>query len=133
VQVGWERQAWQEQLSIIQTLLADMSSSVFLLLVTQQQHKWTLLLIGAHLGLKPDKDLTHPVIQHFSSSHHSLLILDNLETLWEPTESRGNIEEFLSLLTGIDHLALVVGVNVCVLLQLAYTEPDYHARSRKAC
>ncbi|KAJ7849770.1 hypothetical protein B0H13DRAFT_2402140 [Mycena leptocephala] len=65
-------------------------------------------LIGAHLGLKPGKDLTCPVIQYFSSSPHSLLILDNLETVWEPTESRGNIEEFLSLLTGVDHLALVI-------------------------
>jgi hypothetical protein len=65
-------------------------------------------LIGTHLGLKPGKDLTHPVIQHFSSSPHSLLILDNLETLWEPTQSQANIEEFLSLLTGVEHLALVV-------------------------
>ncbi|KAJ7893770.1 hypothetical protein B0H13DRAFT_1625114, partial [Mycena leptocephala] len=65
-------------------------------------------LIGTHLGLKPGKDLTHPVIQHFSSSPHSLLILDNLETLWEPTDSRANIEEFLSLLTGVEHLACVI-------------------------
>ncbi|KAJ7840236.1 hypothetical protein B0H13DRAFT_1510447, partial [Mycena leptocephala] len=65
-------------------------------------------LIGTHLGLKPGKDLTRPVIQHFSSSPHSLLILDNLETLWEPTESQANIEEFLSLLTGVEHLALVI-------------------------
>ncbi|KAJ7914454.1 hypothetical protein B0H13DRAFT_1872983 [Mycena leptocephala] len=65
-------------------------------------------LIGTHLGLKPGKDLTHPVIQHFSSGPQSLLILDNLETLWESTESRGNIEEFLSLLTSVDHLALMI-------------------------
>ncbi|KAJ7869254.1 P-loop containing nucleoside triphosphate hydrolase protein, partial [Mycena leptocephala] len=65
-------------------------------------------LIGAHVGLKPGKDLTHPVIQYFSSSSNCLLILDNLETLWEPAESRCNIEEFLSLLTGVDHLALVI-------------------------
>ncbi|KAJ7838345.1 hypothetical protein B0H13DRAFT_2419672 [Mycena leptocephala] len=65
-------------------------------------------LIGTHLGLKPGKDLTRPVIQHFSSSPQSLLILDNLETLWEPTESQANIEEFLSLLTGVEHLALVI-------------------------
>ncbi|KAJ7907790.1 hypothetical protein B0H13DRAFT_2499898 [Mycena leptocephala] len=64
-------------------------------------------LIGAHVGLKPGKDLTHPVIQYFSSSSDSLLILDNLETLWEPAESRGKMEEFLSLLTGVDHLALL--------------------------
>ncbi|KAJ7919793.1 P-loop containing nucleoside triphosphate hydrolase protein [Mycena leptocephala] len=65
-------------------------------------------LIGAHVGLKPGKDLTHPVIQYFSSSSDSLLILDNLETLWEPAESRGKIEEFLSLLTGVAHLALLI-------------------------
>jgi hypothetical protein len=44
VEVEWERQAWQEQSFIIQKLLADMSSSVILLLVTQQQLKWSLLL-----------------------------------------------------------------------------------------
>ncbi|KAJ7922196.1 P-loop containing nucleoside triphosphate hydrolase protein, partial [Mycena leptocephala] len=65
-------------------------------------------LIGAHFGLKPGKDLTQLVIQYFSSGPSSLLILDNLETLWEPVESRGKIEEFLSLLTGVDHLALVI-------------------------
>ncbi|KAJ7866296.1 P-loop containing nucleoside triphosphate hydrolase protein [Mycena leptocephala] len=65
-------------------------------------------LIGTHLGLKSGKDLTRPVIQHFTNSSHSLLILDNLETLWEPTESRANIDEFLSLLTGVEHLALVI-------------------------
>ncbi|KAJ7857885.1 hypothetical protein B0H13DRAFT_1727348 [Mycena leptocephala] len=65
-------------------------------------------LIGAHLGLKPGKDLTHPVTQFFSNAPHSFLILDNFETLWEPMESRGNIEEFLSLLTSVDHLALMI-------------------------
>jgi hypothetical protein len=68
-------------------------------------------LIGANVGLKPGKDLTRPVIQYFSSTSDCLLILDNLETLWEPVESRGKIEEFLSLLTGVDHLALVVGLQ----------------------
>ncbi|KAJ7795746.1 P-loop containing nucleoside triphosphate hydrolase protein, partial [Mycena leptocephala] len=65
-------------------------------------------LIGAHLGLKPGKDLTQPVIQHFSTGPQSLLILDNLETVWEPMESRANTEEFMSLLTGVEHLALVI-------------------------
>ncbi|KAJ7841951.1 P-loop containing nucleoside triphosphate hydrolase protein, partial [Mycena leptocephala] len=65
-------------------------------------------LIGAHVGLKPGKDLTHPVTQYFASTSDSLLILDNLETLWEPAESQGKIEEFLSLLTGVDHLALLI-------------------------
>jgi Cdc6-like AAA superfamily ATPase len=68
-------------------------------------------LIGVHIGLKLGKDLTHPVIQYFSSNSDCLLILDNLETLWEPAKSRHKIEEFLSLLTGVDHLALLVGLH----------------------
>jgi GTPase SAR1 family protein len=65
-------------------------------------------LIGEHLGLKRGKDLTHAVIKHFSGCPPTLLILDNLETLWEPAESRVDIEEFLSLLTEVKDLALVV-------------------------
>ncbi|KAJ7834958.1 P-loop containing nucleoside triphosphate hydrolase protein [Mycena olivaceomarginata] len=65
-------------------------------------------LIGAHLGLKPGKDLTKAVLQHFSKNPPSLLILDELETLWEPVSSRGNIEELLSLLTGVERLVLMI-------------------------
>ncbi|KAJ7146687.1 P-loop containing nucleoside triphosphate hydrolase protein [Mycena epipterygia] len=65
-------------------------------------------LIGLHLGLKPGKDLTKPVVHYFSNSSPSLLVLDNLETLWEPIESRGGVEEFLSSLTDILHLALMI-------------------------
>jgi predicted ATPase len=66
-------------------------------------------LVGAHLGLKPGKDLTKAVVNHFASGAPSLLILDNLETVWEPTQIRAEIEEFLSLLTDVAHLALMVG------------------------
>ncbi|KAJ7603709.1 P-loop containing nucleoside triphosphate hydrolase protein, partial [Mycena polygramma] len=65
-------------------------------------------LIGAHLGLKPGKDFTRAVVQYFISGPPSLLILDNLETAWEPMECRKEIEEFLSLLTDVKHLALIV-------------------------
>ncbi|KAJ7028295.1 hypothetical protein C8F04DRAFT_1266012 [Mycena alexandri] len=65
-------------------------------------------LIGAHLGLKSGNDLTRLLIRHFSSGPPALLILDNLETVWDPTKSRGEIEEFLSLLTDIKHLALII-------------------------
>ncbi|KAJ7035355.1 hypothetical protein C8F04DRAFT_1394929, partial [Mycena alexandri] len=65
-------------------------------------------LIGAHLGMKPGKDLTQAVLQHFSNAPPSLLNLDNLETVWEPVESRKEIEEFLSLLTDIPSPALVI-------------------------
>lgn len=65
--------------------------------------------IGLHLGLKPGKDLTKPVVGCLAGKPHCLLILDNLETTWEPLQSRGDVEEFLSLLADIPHLALLVG------------------------
>ncbi|KAJ6450031.1 P-loop containing nucleoside triphosphate hydrolase protein [Mycena vitilis] len=64
--------------------------------------------VGAHLGLKPGRDLTRAVVQHLSIKPASLLILDNLETVWEPMECRREIEDFLSLLTDVKHLALIV-------------------------
>ncbi|KAJ7772492.1 hypothetical protein B0H14DRAFT_3164791, partial [Mycena olivaceomarginata] len=73
-----------------------------------QQHFELAALIGANIGLKPGKDLRQAVFQHFSSSPSSLLVLDNLETLWESMECRTDIEEFLSLLTDIEHLALMI-------------------------
>ncbi|KAJ7018236.1 P-loop containing nucleoside triphosphate hydrolase protein, partial [Mycena alexandri] len=65
-------------------------------------------IIGAHLGIKPRKDLTQVVLRHLSNAPPTLLVLDNLETLWDPAESRKEIEEFLSLLTDIPTLALMV-------------------------
>ncbi|KAJ7078258.1 hypothetical protein C8R44DRAFT_754928 [Mycena epipterygia] len=64
-------------------------------------------LIGLHIGLKPGTDLTKPVVHYFSNKGPTLLILDNLETLWEPVETRGGVEEFLSCLTDVCHLALM--------------------------
>jgi hypothetical protein len=95
--------------SITQKLLADMTSlgSFFITCDAAATQVELAVLVGAHLGLKPGKYLTHLVIQPFVRSPDSLLILDNLETSWELIESCGNIEEFLSLLTGVDHLALV--------------------------
>ncbi|KAJ6517812.1 P-loop containing nucleoside triphosphate hydrolase protein, partial [Mycena vulgaris] len=65
-------------------------------------------LIGSHIGLKPGKDLTKSVICYFSNNPACLLILDNLETVWEPLDTRSKVEEFLSLLTDITHLGLVI-------------------------
>ncbi|KAJ6480962.1 P-loop containing nucleoside triphosphate hydrolase protein, partial [Mycena sanguinolenta] len=65
-------------------------------------------LIGLHVGLDPGQDLTKPVVQYFSKRSSCLLILDNLETAWEPTRSRAGVEEFLSLLTDIDQLGLII-------------------------
>ncbi|KAJ7495322.1 P-loop containing nucleoside triphosphate hydrolase protein, partial [Mycena latifolia] len=65
-------------------------------------------LIGAHIGLQPAKDLTRTIIRHFTTSPPCLLILDNLETIWEPAELRGDLEKFLCLLADIEHLALMI-------------------------
>jgi predicted ATPase len=73
-------------------------------------------LIASHVGLKPGKNPIQTVIQHFTSSPPSLLILDNLETSWEPTESRDAVEKFLSSLTDIEHLALIVSTEQLILI-----------------
>ncbi|KAJ7848600.1 P-loop containing nucleoside triphosphate hydrolase protein, partial [Mycena olivaceomarginata] len=65
-------------------------------------------LIGTHIGLKLGKDPIQEVLKHLSNNPPSLLILDELEMLWESAESRGDIEELLSLLTDINHLALMI-------------------------
>ncbi|KAJ7484299.1 hypothetical protein FB451DRAFT_1363850 [Mycena latifolia] len=59
------------------------------------------VLIGEHIGLKPSKDATKQVIHYFATNGPALLILDNMETPWEPIESRGEVEELLSKLTDI--------------------------------
>jgi glucokinase len=65
-------------------------------------------LIGAHIGLNPGKDLTKQVLQYLSNKSACLLILDNLEMTWEPFVSRPGVEELLSLLADLHHLALIV-------------------------
>ncbi|KAJ7439090.1 P-loop containing nucleoside triphosphate hydrolase protein, partial [Mycena latifolia] len=65
-------------------------------------------LVGFTLDLKPGKDLTKLVVQYFSQGPPCLLVLDNLETAWERVESRSGVEEFISLLTDIPHLALII-------------------------
>ncbi|KAJ7354244.1 hypothetical protein DFH08DRAFT_804162 [Mycena albidolilacea] len=65
-------------------------------------------LIGEHIGLKSGKDMTQPVLRYFTTHSTCLLILDNLETAWEPLGSRAGAEELLSLLSEISHLALMI-------------------------
>jgi GTPase SAR1 family protein len=71
--------------------------------------------IAMHLGLKPGTDRTTPVVQCCSKLGPCLLILDNLETPWEPKESRAAVEEFLSRLTDAPQLALLVTIHSCLV------------------
>lgn len=67
-----------------------------------------ITLLAAHLNLPPDKNLAKKVLDYFARSPQCLLVLDNFETPWEPTESRSDVEELLSHLTAMEHLALIV-------------------------
>ncbi|KAJ7166808.1 hypothetical protein C8R46DRAFT_266749, partial [Mycena filopes] len=66
-------------------------------------------LIGLHLGLEPGQNIAKSVVRHFAKqTSPCLLVLDNLETPWEPLQPRGEVEEFLSLLADVDQLALMI-------------------------
>ncbi|KAJ7479550.1 hypothetical protein FB451DRAFT_1365343 [Mycena latifolia] len=70
------------------------------------------VLIAEHIGLKPTRDVTQQVIHYFATNRPALLILDNLDTSWEPIESRSKVEELLAKLTDISHLALMAGLSI---------------------
>ncbi|KAJ7482613.1 hypothetical protein FB451DRAFT_1029903, partial [Mycena latifolia] len=78
---------------------------------TASSHVHLAALIGAHVGLKPGQDLTKPVVQYFLNSPPSLLILDNLEIVWEPREFRADVEKFLALLEDVDQLTLMITMH----------------------
>ncbi|KAJ7166805.1 P-loop containing nucleoside triphosphate hydrolase protein, partial [Mycena filopes] len=66
-------------------------------------------LVGIHLGLVPGPNLIKPVVWYFArQTSPCLLVLDNLETPWEPLQSRSGVEEFISLLADVNHLALII-------------------------
>ncbi|KAJ7107030.1 hypothetical protein C8R44DRAFT_744900 [Mycena epipterygia] len=65
-------------------------------------------IIGSSLGLEWTRKLSQAIVRHFSQCGTCLLVLDNLETPWEPLESRGQVEEFISLLADIPNMALLI-------------------------
>ncbi|KAJ6619303.1 hypothetical protein B0H10DRAFT_2026843 [Mycena sp. CBHHK59/15] len=65
--------------------------------------------IASYIGL--EKGVTHKgIFRHFLHSLASLLVLDSFETPWEPVESRAKVEEFLSYLSDVSHLAILVSL-----------------------
>ncbi|KAJ7731265.1 hypothetical protein B0H16DRAFT_1427571 [Mycena metata] len=88
-------------------VIKDQGNQVFVACDTAASKVELAGLIGAHLGLKAGQDLTRAVLHRLSEGSTTLLILDNLETAWEPVESRKEIEELLSLLTDIASLVLM--------------------------
>ncbi|KAJ7914375.1 hypothetical protein B0H13DRAFT_1464985, partial [Mycena leptocephala] len=60
--------------------------------------------IGQHLGLEEQHDLTKPVVNYLSKMPACLLILDNLETPWEPVQSL--ITMFTISLAHLEHITM---------------------------
>ncbi|KAJ7459294.1 hypothetical protein FB451DRAFT_1272453 [Mycena latifolia] len=61
--------------------------------------------VASYLQSEPAQNL---IIRSLAEGPPTLLVLDNLETAWEPSASRARVEEFLSLLTDIPHVALLI-------------------------
>ncbi|KAJ7195327.1 P-loop containing nucleoside triphosphate hydrolase protein [Mycena pura] len=64
--------------------------------------------LASHIGLEKSANLARKITRHLSHSAKSLLILDNFETPWEPSSSRAEIEDFLSLLADVENVAIVI-------------------------
>ncbi|KAJ7213351.1 hypothetical protein C8J57DRAFT_1256025 [Mycena rebaudengoi] len=60
-------------------------------------HKWK----PNHIGLEKGSNNAKKIAHYLAHAPPSLLVLDNLETPWEPHSSWSEVEEFLSLLTDI--------------------------------
>lgn len=88
-------------------------------------------LITNYFGLSKDVKMHTAIVRYFSSIQEPiLLILDNLETPWEPSQHRPVVEEFLSLLTALNHLHLIVCFYFLLFKVFYDANPtsDHHAR-----
>ncbi|KAJ7292471.1 P-loop containing nucleoside triphosphate hydrolase protein, partial [Mycena rebaudengoi] len=63
--------------------------------------------IASHIGFESAKT-SQEIVQYFLTSPPSLLVLDNFETTWEPTFTRAEVEDCISLLTEVPQLALLI-------------------------
>ncbi|KAJ7084666.1 hypothetical protein C8R44DRAFT_894111 [Mycena epipterygia] len=69
-------------------------------------------IVASHIGLEMGSQTTRRIVHHFMTNPPALLILDNFETPWEPSGTRSEVEDFLSLLTDMPHLAIVVSAKL---------------------
>ncbi|KAF8158768.1 hypothetical protein K438DRAFT_1465317, partial [Mycena galopus ATCC 62051] len=65
-------------------------------------------IIARSLGLEESGGSASHLIHHLSHGASHLILLDNFETPWEPEDGRARVEEFLSLLTSVQHVALLI-------------------------
>jgi hypothetical protein len=66
--------------------------------------------VAVYLGLEPSQNPSKIIVQYLMECGPALLVLDNLETVWEAAENRYGVEEFLSILSEVDELTLLVSV-----------------------
>ncbi|KAJ6505424.1 hypothetical protein C8R45DRAFT_1181815, partial [Mycena sanguinolenta] len=64
--------------------------------------------VGLYLGLEQSSQLSRAIVEYFQDLGPAILVLDNMETPWEPLSTRTKVEEFLSLLADVSHLALLI-------------------------
>ncbi|KAJ7589627.1 P-loop containing nucleoside triphosphate hydrolase protein [Mycena floridula] len=68
-----------------------------------------IAVAATYFGLDNTSDRMHAILRCLRTmSRHIFLILDNLETSWEPPTKRLEVEEFLSHLTGVENLSLMI-------------------------
>jgi GTPase SAR1 family protein len=65
-------------------------------------------LVADYTGIEQGSNLANRIAHYFMHAPSSLLVLDNLESPWESTSSRFEVDEFLSLLADVPHLGLMV-------------------------
>lgn len=96
-----------------------------------------LVTMASHLGITPERNLKRVVLRFLAEIGPCIVILDNLETPWEfSEESRRTIEEFLSCLSEIEHLTLVVShllVNYLYLMPWHQIGHDERSRASRKC
>ncbi|KAF7332682.1 hypothetical protein MKEN_00151200 [Mycena kentingensis (nom. inval.)] len=66
--------------------------------------------LGALLGLRFGQDLTEAVLRKLVKMPATILVLDNIETAWEDQQTRPGVENFLSRLSGVKDLTLIVSI-----------------------
>jgi hypothetical protein len=86
--------------------------------------------IASHVGVEKSSGLSRKVIYYFRQSPRTLLILDNFETIWESLLTRAEVEEFLSLLSDIGHLGILVRPPYLLNVPLIQPPSDHDARRR---
>lgn len=89
--------------------------------------------LAAQLDIADSAQALKAVVRHLSSAaaaERTLLVLDNLETPWEPPTSRGDVEGVLTHLTDIPHLGLLVSLPCHVRFHYYSATLGYDAWSR---